>query len=132
MYYFLKKHRRWIMVVVVTLLMIAFAGMEVIKQWTEAQANPVVARLGEEELHQSTFGDAAREWDMLRGITVRRRNPRFGYAEDVSWVAERLPDGLVAAIERDKGFFFLLAEDARRAGISVPDAEVDELLRDLS
>ncbi len=138
MYRFMQKNKKRLLAVFAAFLMIVFilpAGLDQMGGGND----PVLATIGDEEVHASELQNAEREWRLLSELRAGGPQMRFGgqlpFAMRLGWnemsemeLMQGLPPVPVRAIAGNPRLFLLLQREAKRLGIGISDDRVNDVM----
>ncbi|HEV2292823.1 MAG TPA: SurA N-terminal domain-containing protein [Tepidisphaeraceae bacterium] len=141
MYRFMQKNKKKLLAVFAAFLMIVFILPAGLDQFGGGGRDPVLAKLGDEEIHASEFQQAEQEWRMLSELRAGGPRSQFGaqlpFAYRLGWdpatsemdlFTQGAPPLPVRAITGNPRLYLLLQREAQRMGIAISDDRANEVL----
>ncbi len=139
MYRFMQKNKKRLLAIFAVFLMIVFILPTGLDQMGGGR-DPVLAKLGDEEVHASEFQTAEQEWRMLTELRAGGPRSQFGmqvpFAYRLGWnpatsemeLLQGIPPGPVRAINQNPRLYLLLQQEAKRMGLGISEDRVNEIL----
>ena len=138
MYRFIQRNNKKLLAVFAAFLMVVFILPAGIDQFGGG-SDPVLATIGDEDVHASELQAAEREWRMLSELRAGGPRTQFGgqlpFAFRLGWnemseleLMQGLPPVPVRAISANPRLFLLLQHEAQRLGIAVSDDRVNDVM----
>ncbi|MDQ3441132.1 MAG: SurA N-terminal domain-containing protein [Planctomycetota bacterium] len=139
MYRFIQKNNKKLLAVFAAFLMVVFILPSTMNQMGGGGADPVLAKIGDEELHASAFQQAEQEWRMLSELRAGPQT-RFGggalpFTYRLGWnemsefqLMQGAPPVPVNAIMRNPRMYLLLQREAQRMGIGIAEDRVQDIM----
>ena len=139
MYRFIQKNNKKLLAVFAAFLMVVFILPSTMNQMGGG-GDPVLATIGDEELHASAFQQAEQEWRMLSELragpqTRFSAGGRLPFTYLLGWnemsefeLMQGQPPVPVRAITANPRMYLLLQREAQRMGIAIAEDRVNDIL----
>jgi hypothetical protein len=140
MYRFIQKNNKKLLAVFAAFLMIVFILPSTMNQMGGGGGDPVLAKIGDEELHASAFQQAEQEWRMLSELRAGPQTRfsgggRLPFTYLLGWnemsefeLMQGAPPVPVRAITANPRMYLLLQREAQRMGIGIAEDRVNDIL----
>src|SRR5688572_11928156 len=140
MYRFIQKNNKKLLAVFAAFLMIVFILPSTMNQMGGGGGDPVLAKIGDEELRASAFQQAEQEWRMLSELRAGPQTRfsgggRLPFTYLLGWnemsefeLMQGAPPVPVRAITANPRMYLLLQREAQRMGIGIADDRVNDIL----
>jgi hypothetical protein len=124
----LESYRKPILAIFGVVLMVVFILPPTLKSGFDARNNPVIGHIGSDEVHAAENATAEKDWEIVtRTVVLHTSMP------DRPWVpvvAGLLSGQAIDEINAHRESFLLLVKEAEKRGVTVTEAELDNLLND--
>lgn len=139
MYRFIQRNNKKFLAIFAVVLMIVFILPSSLGQLGSGGRDPVLAKIGDEEVHASELQSAEQEWRLLNELRAGGPQTRFGsqlpFVFRLGWnemseleLMQGMPPVPVRAITGNPRLFLLLQREAQRLGIGISDDRVNDLM----